>query len=96
MVFIGGLVLYLVTVLLGGFVTMQLWGWFAVPILGLPSLALFEALGLSLLIGYLTKSVKPSDKDKKTDKDDFAYGMTVSIVASIITLTMGWIIQLFI
>lgn len=36
-----------------GVTLMLLWRWFAVPIFGLPALTIAQALGLSLILGYV-------------------------------------------
>lgn len=40
----------------GGYVLTCLWGWFVVPTFALPPLTLAQAIGVSLIVGYLTNA----------------------------------------
>jgi hypothetical protein len=72
-----------------GVVTAALWGWFVVPLFGLPPLGIAYAVGLRALIGSFTIS-QPSDSE----------GATAVIVKSFLypaaILVIGWIASLFI
>lgn len=75
--------------LLNGFVLTKLWTWFLVPF-GLPELNLVQAIGIAMVIGFLTKQHIPSNKDEKAWIPMFhLYG------GPIITLFIGWIVTLF-
>jgi len=43
--------------ILRGFVLSQLWAWFVVPALGAPSLSIGEAIGITLVVSFLTSSI---------------------------------------
>ena len=45
--------------LLGGVVLQDLWGWFIVPF-GLPELGLAHAIGINIIVGFLTYRYIPS------------------------------------
>lgn len=53
---IGFIALFLVRVLLSGFVLSVLWRWFVVPPFGLPELTVAQALGIALVVNYVTRT----------------------------------------
>ncbi len=54
-----------------------LWGWFAVPIFGLPPLSVTQAIAVSLVVGFLFHQNQPETKavdlEKATDADKKAH-----------------------
>jgi hypothetical protein len=52
--------LYVAAILARGFVLTILWGWFAVPVFGLPALSIAAAIGLTVLLSYLLNHTKES------------------------------------
>jgi len=75
--------------LLHGFVLMQLWGWFVVPVFGAPSLSLVEAMGIALVVGYLTNQYIPVPKEKKLEYYTATFG------GPLFVLLLGWILHFF-
>ena len=77
-----------------GYVLSILWGWFIVPVFGLPALIIPVAIGISIIAGMLTSQ---KTYNEATDKDakkwlpwvTFAVGPAVALLA-------GWIAQKFI
>ena len=81
---IGGvLALGVVAIIVRGFVLTKLWGWFVVPVFGLPALHIAAAVGLSLLLGYLLSTTK----EKTSLVGIFANAGAAYLV--------GWVIHLF-
>jgi len=82
--------------ILSGYVLSILWGWFITPTFGLPLLSIPIAIGLSLVIRYLTQ-----DYNNTKNKDEsFAYSLCKALIYSTIkplfALLMGWVVKLFI
>ncbi|MCU4119322.1 hypothetical protein [Variovorax sp. N23] len=73
-----------------GYVLSILWGWFMVPAFGLPGLTVPLAIGLALVIGFLTER-----SAKK--KEDFDWGIAIAqlIFSPAIALLIGWIVTRF-
>jgi len=72
-----------------GYVLTILWGWFVVHAFGAQPLAIPLAIGLSMLVTFLTHSPQnPKDTDSA-----FIIGMAVFGPA--LVLFMGWIVQKF-
>jgi hypothetical protein len=92
--------LSIVSTLWSGFVLLTLWSWFAVPLLNLPQLSCVGAMGIVLLIGFLTKQMPVILPKELTETDDYlihavkeawVYGVSNPLFA----LITGWILHLF-
>jgi hypothetical protein len=78
-------------IVLNGWVLSILWGWFIVPLFGLPVLSIPYAIGMALIVGMF----KGQTKDLSNDDEK------VAVVAKIflfpfIALFIGWIVKGFI
>ena len=63
--FILGLICWFPTVLLGGYTLAKLWQWFLVPVFpAAPVLSLGHAVGLNLLLGYITIHIDTHKNDQ--------------------------------
>lgn len=80
--------------LLNGFVIQKMWHWFIVP-LGIGDIGLAHALGLSLMIGYLTHQANIKDLIKKLENEEeieIKIGqMIIWIAKPLIALLYGWL-----
>lgn len=91
------------TAIVNGYVLSVLWGWFVVPALGLPPLTIPSAIGLAMVIGYLTHQYSPKDKiepedeeeRKKQKKKELIDAISHIISRPISCLIVGWIVHLF-
>jgi uncharacterized integral membrane protein len=84
---------------LGGITIKLLWGWFVTP-LGVPGLSLFHAMGLVLLVGFLTYRKADHENELKTkDKLDEALARVLSLLGERImlvafTISFGYLFHL--
>lgn len=69
------------SVTFSGYTLSVLWGWFIVPMFGLPALAIPAALGVMLIATYLTKGV-PTKAEQEEVK--WYYGWVKSLLALLI------------
>jgi len=76
-----------------GFALTILWGWFMVPTFGLPQLALAPAIGVAVVVGYLTHQYRPTEdaKDKKASR--MAEGFAFMAMKPALALAVGWIVK---
>ena len=94
----GVFVLGVVSAVWSGFVLTHLWRWFVVP-LGVVEISLPNAIGVSLIVGFLTMRVteedlKPSgDAGERARKSAAKAGFKMLYVA--ILFGLSWIVQLF-
>lgn len=83
-----------VTSIWSGFVLTKLWIWFIVPIFHLPVLTIVPAIGLCIVVSYLTTQA-PAAKDERDGKekatDIFSYGL----IYPTLMLALGWAVHLF-
>jgi hypothetical protein len=80
---VGMVGLFLTAILARGFVLTTLWGWYAVPVFGLPTLGIAPALGLTVLLNYLLNHKKEGQS---------LFGIFGGALAA---LGVGWVIHLF-
>lgn len=85
-------VIWIPFAILDGFVLIKLWGWFIVPTFALPTLGLAAAIGIAMIIRYLTHEHKwDGEKNKKNLGSQFA----IAISYPILSLLLGYIVSLF-
>ena len=79
-----------------GYALKVLWGWFVVPIFNLPQLSIPAAIGIAMVVGYLTKDT--SNDCKKADKSGaqkIGEAIGIAILKPSFSLFFGWIVQKF-
>ena len=91
LILITGAIVWFVLSLIKGFVLTKLWAWFIVPVFELPMLKLWEAVGISMLLSYMTFSGKTFYKNHKEDN---ITGTILSFTLPWIVLFFGWIVHL--
>ena len=79
-----------------GYVFSILWGWFAVPLFGLPALSIATAIGLSLLIGFATYQHIREPKDERSTAQTVGYIAGTSFLYPLFVLGLGWIAKQYI
>lgn len=87
----GLLALWAPAALWNGYVLTVLWRWFVVPTFGVAPLMLWQAIGLTMIVGYLTHQYTSADKD-----GDGLKGLAMLILKPLFALFFGWLtLQLF-
>lgn len=82
-----------ISAILNGFVLTKLWAWFIVPQFGLVALRIPFAIGISLVVGFLTHQ---TDTNKEENKSSFGTQFGLMILRPFMMLFTGWIVQMFI
>src|SRR5690606_38361726 len=80
-----------------GFVLSVLWGWFIVPVFEIPDISILQAIGLSMVVGFLT--YQHIESDKKSDRsltESVIYMLMLAIIRPAIVLFIGYIVHLFV
>lgn len=80
--------------LLSGWVLTILWGWFIVPTFGLPRLGIAPALGVSLVVGYLTRHWVDVKSPERTSAERWTRTFAITL-SPLLSLGMGWVVHLF-
>ena len=93
---VGFVILMVVSSIFNGYALSVLWGWFIVPTFGMPALGVVPAIGIAMVVSYLTHQTHESEK-----KDDDGIGVKIfkAVILSLgkpaFTLLFGWIVHLF-
>jgi hypothetical protein len=80
-----------VSVLFNGFALSVLWGWFISSVFGLPVLTVGQAIGVSMVVSFLTWQYK-SDEGKKEWVEVLAEGIALAVVKPLVALAFGWVV----
>lgn len=82
--------------ILNGWVLSILWGWFISPVFGIPVITVGQAIGLAMVVSYLTYQHVDSNT-RKNDKTEFYVNIMVAVLLRpLITLGIGYIVHLFV
>ncbi|QQG45560.1 MAG: hypothetical protein HYW89_01360 [Candidatus Sungiibacteriota bacterium] len=79
----------IVAYLLSGVALKLLWGWFMVPTLGLPVISLVQAIGVGIVISFLTQQHIPRDKDEAKEL------LIYEVIKPVLAIAVGWVVHLF-
>lgn len=80
-----------------GYALSIMWGWFVVPAFKIPALNIPQAIGIQLIIGYLTKQAEPETEEekKRTAGQKLIVAIGTAILKPSFALFFGWIITKF-
>lgn len=94
---LGFVVLLVVSSIFNGYVLSVLWGWFIVPVFNLPVLTVVPAIGIAMVVSYLTYQYNKSDEDdNKISSEKIGKLIAMAILRPLLALFFGWIVHLFI
>ena len=79
---------------LNGWALTKLWAWFIVPTFGLEQLTIVAAIGLSLVVKYLTMQIKINDKEKPYS-ETLMNSVIISTVKPLMALLIGSIVKMW-
>jgi len=92
---IGVITLIVVSSVLNGYVLSVLWGWFVVPTFGAPQLSIAPAIGIALVVSYMTHQTHDCQKEDKSPGEKIAVGTAILVLKPLVALFFGWIVLLF-
>ena len=85
-----------VSAVFNGYVLSILWGWFMVPVFHLPALSVAPAIGIALVIGYLTKQLPPDIEEKeRSTASKIARLVGLAVFHPALVLVFGWVVHKF-
>lgn len=94
-----GCAMFVIGVLLNGWVLSKLWAWFIVPPFAAPPLTLVQAIGVSVVAAFLIRSAHKDSGSKDSD-ESFEHALAKSamtiILSPLMALAFGWILLQFI
>ena len=90
------LVVMIVGIVANGIVLTALWGWFIMPIFGLPVLTVTQAIGFSMVVGFLTyQHIESETAPSKSFAEVMVKNLAIAVGRPGMTLLFGWFVQLF-
>lgn len=89
---VGFIGLMVVSAILGGWALSVTWGWFMVPTFDLPELAIAPAIGVALVVGYLTKNIP---QQGGSSADQFGMAIAEAFFRPLLIVGLGWVILQF-
>jgi len=79
-----------------GYVLSVLWAWFVVPTFHAPLIGVVTAMGISLLVHFVTyRSNAATTEDDGTTTDKVVRGVFNSLVLPALVLALGYVLHLF-
>jgi len=75
-----------------GYALSVLWAWFIVPAFGLPMLSIPAAIGVSMIVSYITHQTIPSDKEESSF-EKITKGILEATMKPAFALGFGWIVK---
>lgn len=92
---VGFVILIALSSILNGYVLSVLWGWFMVPTFHVPALTLAPAIGLAMVVSYLTYQISDCEESDKGFGEKIARGVAYAIMKPGFALFAGWIVHKF-
>lgn len=76
------------------FVFLMLYTWFGVPVFNLPSINIWQGLGIVYLVRFATHQKPCKEEPKRQALESFLEALSYSVVYSTVTLFFGFLIHL--
>ena len=92
---VGVLGLLAISAMWKGYVLTVLWGWFVVPTFGLPVLALAPAIGVSLVVSFLTHQSDATKEQEGSSSERFAKSVAHALLMPALVLGIGAVVRQF-
>jgi hypothetical protein len=79
-----------------GYALTILWEWFIVSTFGIASLTIPVAVGIAIIINYLTKGYSGNEpEDTRTSEEKIIFSIVVAVLKPAFALLFGWVITWF-
>jgi uncharacterized membrane protein SpoIIM required for sporulation len=91
----GVLALMVLSSMWKGYVLTVLWAWFLVPVFGLPALAIAPAIGLALVVSFLTYQSDASKEPEGEFSERMAKAVAHALLMPAFVLGIGWVVRQF-
>jgi hypothetical protein len=86
---------YLYTAFAIGYVGMNLWAWFVVPVFGLPAISWGQSYGIALVLGLYTHKLNINTNKDEREKPEKIGHAIASLIFPWIFLLAGWVGKTF-
>jgi putative Mn2+ efflux pump MntP len=78
-----------------GYVLTVLWSWFVVPTFGAPLLTIAPAIGLAMVVGFLTHQSDATKTPEGDSSERFMRAVAHALVMPLLVLGIGWVVRQF-
>ena len=82
--------------IMNGWVLSVMWGWFVVPLFGVPVLKVAPAIGVALVAKMLTHQSSSKSNEKKDTSETVGELIAAAFLSPMVTLLIGWIVLQFV
>lgn len=90
------LVVLVIAAILNGWALATLWLWFVVPLFGLPALTVPYAVGLGLIVNFLTYQDTNNKKEGQEVFDAVITAIAVLVSRPLFAVLFGWVVLQFV
>ena len=84
--------LIIITYLINGFVLSKMWLWFIVTTFGAPVLTVPQAIGVGMIVSFLTYRATPKNKDSNSEWSQIIIDILSAMISPFVTLLIAWIV----
>lgn len=92
---VGGFLLLVAgSALLNGFALSVIWNWFVPGIFGLPELRIVEAMGIALIVAYLTHPYSNAAKEHQ-GAEALGYAVAHIVLKPVFAIGVAWCVKQF-
>lgn len=81
--------------IMNGWALTVLWTWFIVPVFNLPTLSIIQAIGIGMVVTFLTRHSIDKEEDAKDIGAAISTAIVSAVVVPLLTVGIGYIISLF-
>ncbi len=92
---IGTIGFLVATLILNGYVLSVLWGWFIVPAFNAPPLGLVSAIGIVLVVSFMTHQGQYKRPDEQPTLTKIGEVFLTGMLKPVVALCVGWILLFF-
>lgn len=92
---LGFVVLLIFSSIFNGYALSVLWGWFVVPTFHLPTLSLVQAIGLAMILTYLTYQHVDAKKGDESFGEMMAKAFPLTLIRPSFALLFGYVLHKF-
>lgn len=79
-------------VMWSGYALAKLWSWFLVPALGVPPLSIPAAIGLSIVVSYMTYQKSTNTDEDKDTTERVIKDTVILALKPAVALGFGWVV----
>jgi len=96
---VGLIVLFVVAIVassaMNGWALSVMWGWFVIPVFGLPPLSVVAAIGISMVVRMMTWTGDGDNDSGKSSQEKIITAIAKAFISPLITLAIGYIVHSF-